>query len=424
MEDFIINFFHTHKTLFETLSYLIVFLGGILESIPLFGFIVPGQTIVILAGVLGKLNAVSIPLITLTAWLAVNIGDLISYLLGKKYGEGLLKKYKDYILITESQYLKTKTLLNEHPGKSIILGRFHPLTRSLAAFIAGTSGIPFTKFIRFSILGSFIWVISFISLGFVIGEGFETFAKMLGKFSVFATLIAILAISFIQYAKNNGYKFKKKDANLFILNIIFLFIFVVFGEITTKGNILNFIDQFGIHITQKLQSNFFLTLSLFFANLEPEHLIGISALLSAFLCLKGKIKHALFVFGTMSFGAIATYLTKILFMRPRPEFSMIPETGNSFPSGHATIGFLFISILYVIIKGKLTCVQKILFLTLGSLSIVAISISRVYLGVHYMTDVIGGCILGLWCITSGVIVLRFSPWIWYKINRKHTVPNL
>lgn len=424
MEDFILNFFHAHKTLFETLSYLIVFLGGALESIPLFGFIIPGQTIMILAGVLGKLDAVPLPLIALTGWVAANIGDLIGYLLGKKYGEGLLKKYKDYILITEAQYIKTKTLLNEHPGKSIILGRFHPLTRSLASFIAGTSGIPFIKFIKFSILGSFLWVVSFISLGFIIGEGFETFAKMLGKFSLFATVVAILLVLFVQYAKNNGYTFKKRDANLFILNIVFLFSFVIFGELATKGSALSSIDTLGTSITNLLHGNLFLTISLFFANLEAEHLIGIGALLSALLCLQGRIKHALFVFGTLSFGAISTYVTKVLFMRPRPELSLITETGNSFPSGHTTIGFLFIFIIYVVLKDRCSTFQKVVYLLAGSLGVIAISLSRVYLGVHYLTDVIGGCILGFWCLTSGIIVLRFSSWVWYKINRRHDIPNL
>lgn len=94
-----------------------------------------------------------------------------------------------------------------------------------------------------------------------------------------------------------------------------------------------------------------------------------------------------------------SYLIKIFVHRTRPDVSLLIEDTYSFPSGHATISIAFYGfITYVLIKNYKK-LGKIISLILGILLIGLIGFSRLYLGVHYTTDVLGGYIIGgIWLV--------------------------
>ena len=94
---------------------------------------------------------------------------------------------------------------------------------------------------------------------------------------------------------------------------------------------------------------------------------------------------------------ILNRLLKVIIKRPRPQaFALVIENGYSFPSAHAMIGFAFYGfIVYLIMKSKKSKIQKIIYSTLLSLLIFLIGISRIYLGVHYASDIVGGFLIAL-----------------------------
>ena len=131
-----------------------------------------------------------------------------------------------------------------------------------------------------------------------------------------------------------------------------------------------------------------------------------------FLALQGRYRTALVVLITAASGEIATSAMKNIFLRPRP--TVVPHlrdvASTSFPSGHAmesAIIYLTLgAMLMRIVEGRLTklyCIGMAIFVTF------LVGVSRVYLGVHYPTDVIGGWIFGfLWASLCWLVSQRFE----------------
>lgn len=110
---------------------------------------------------------------------------------------------------------------------------------------------------------------------------------------------------------------------------------------------------------------------------------------------------------TTAIGAgLTIYTTKIFFHRLRPLDALITEKSFSFPSGHALISIaLYGLITYIIYRNYQKKSQKITIASIGTLLILLIGISRLYLGVHYFSDVIGGYFIGSIWLTIGVVLI-------------------
>lgn len=105
---------------------------------------------------------------------------------------------------------------------------------------------------------------------------------------------------------------------------------------------------------------------------------------------------------------ILNNLLKIIFLRPRPNVNnLILESGYSFPSGHSSTGMAFygylIYLIYKYVNNKKIKISLIIFL---SLVIVAIGLSRIYLGVHYASDVLAGYIVSIIHLTIYITILE------------------
>jgi len=116
-------------------------------------------------------------------------------------------------------------------------------------------------------------------------------------------------------------------------------------------------------------------------------------------------------------GSVAfTSLGKLAFHRPRPEMAIYAENSFSFPSGHATIAISFYGFMaYLLIRFSQGWNRKVNIFFATALIILAIGFSRIYLGVHYISDVWSGYLVGsLWLI----IAIAFSEWLRQKNGLK------
>ena len=134
----------------------------------------------------------------------------------------------------------------------------------------------------------------------------------------------------------------------------------------------------------------------------------ITILIVAFLYIKKHYREALFLAITMSACGLSMPLLKNIFSRERPNFYRLIEiSGYSFPSGHTTSATTMYLTLAIVVLSIMNKLNKYFIFSIAVIGIVIIGSSRIYLGVHYPTDVMAGICLGI-SIVSTVYVLYYS----------------
>ena len=133
---------------------------------------------------------------------------------------------------------------------------------------------------------------------------------------------------------------------------------------------------------------------------ESRVIVLLVLVVSIFLYQKNQKQRIAELWLTVAGSVGFTYLLKIVFDRPRPADALVLETSASFPSGHATVAMAFYGfIIYLLLKQTSKKINRILIGLCGALIITAIGFSRLYLGVHYLSDVLVGYLVGgLWLL--------------------------
>src|SRR3989344_3143871 len=186
-------------------GYPIVFLSALLEASPFFGIFIPGQTIVMIGGFYAKLGVLNIYYVIVLSALGAIIGDLIGYVLGRRYGYSFIRDYGKYFFFKKEYFKKTKELMNEHTGKTIIIGRFNSITRAFAPFVAGSSKVPFKKFLFYNIAGGISWGVFFSLVGYIFGKAYKVASRYINGLLLVFFIAAVLAAYFYV-----GHKRRKK----------------------------------------------------------------------------------------------------------------------------------------------------------------------------------------------------------------------
>ena len=183
---------------------LIIFLVSLAESIPMIGLLVPGSTIVVLAGFLvlhGKCTLLL--LITITTAGAL-LGDLLSFWLGYRYGTKLLKirTFQNHHHLVK----RAELFFVEHGGKSIFFARFLGPIRGITPFIAGLSGMNGQLFRGYALISAILWGICYPCLGYLGGNSWQNAQSLSTKFGL-AIILILLATILNYWIRRN---FKKK----------------------------------------------------------------------------------------------------------------------------------------------------------------------------------------------------------------------
>lgn len=189
-------------------------------------------------------------------------------------------------------------------------------------------------------------------------------------------------------------KYIKQYKNRFILLGVCFSLFIILSILVSFG-ITNSIDTLVHSYILNIRNDNLTAILKIITNLAgASFLLAFSTILLIFSKQK---KISLLVLINLISAFLINEITKSIFTRTRPVgINLIDETGYSFPSGHSMVALSFYGfITYILFKQTKNKYNKILLLTTFSIIIISIGFSRIYLGVHYLTDVIGGFLLSI-----------------------------
>lgn len=405
------TFLNSSFLAFHHWGYIVVFFATAFEATPLFGLFVPGLVITIIAGFAAKLGILDIGDVIVVASAGAILGDFIGYLLGKKYGISFLDRYGKYFFFRKAQFEKTKHFMNENTGKAIVIGRFNSLTRSFAPFVAGATNTPFRKFIMFNIIGGISWATSFVIIGYVFGQEYETASRYIGGVTTIAIVTGIAIAYLYRFIDKRKHIFSKYHLYVLILNIFSLYIFAKMVEDVIDAEAVIKLDVWLNTNVILLWTPYLNKVMIFITNIASPFNLSIFSIFLLLVFVAKKNWHYVVLLTTgMIGGAVLETVIKFIIHRERPINSLIDASGYSFPSGHATMATIFFIILLYILKkewGMKNKILKMIFILVLILIIFLVGISRIYLNVHWFSDVVAGFALGIFWITSLILIFRF-----------------
>lgn len=183
--DWIIPFVQQH-------GYWMVGMVLLVENM---GIPVPGELILITAGLVAFEGQLDIQAIAIWAILGAIVGDNLGYLLGRRFGPALLRGYCRIFRVTQERLEHTQAVFLRYSGWAVFLGRFVALLRIFAGPIAGVLGMSWRHFLVCNAAGAVIWVIAILGGSYIFGANIRSIVSAVG---IWGVIIAAAAVFYIK----------------------------------------------------------------------------------------------------------------------------------------------------------------------------------------------------------------------------------
>src|ERR687895_174724 len=178
-----------------------------LETAAFVGLLVPGETAVVVGGVVAERGGVELVPLVGFVWLAAARGALVSFLLGRRLGRPFLERHGRRFQLTPDRLARVDRFDARHGGKAVLLGRFTGLVRAVSPFVAGASGLALRPFVLWSAAGALLWATTFTLVGYGFSESFaqsgETAARI-GAGAAVAAALGFVAVGRLRSGRGGG----------------------------------------------------------------------------------------------------------------------------------------------------------------------------------------------------------------------------
>jgi membrane-associated protein len=182
----------------ETLgAWTYALVGGLafLETGAFVGLLAPGETAVVLGGVVAAQGEVNFVAMLLLVWVAAAAGDLASFVLGRRLGRRFLVARGPRFGVTPPRLARVEDFFDRHGPKAILVGRFVGIVRAVAPFLAGSSGMRLRAFLPWSVLGTAAWAATFTVVGYVFHRSFSAAADYAAHGAFALAVVAGVALA-------------------------------------------------------------------------------------------------------------------------------------------------------------------------------------------------------------------------------------
>ena len=196
--DFVLHFDKYLETILQNygiLTYLVLFIIIFMETGLVFTPLLPGDSLLFVAGTLAGSGLLRISLLFFILSIAAIVGDSLNYWIGNYFG----RKISSGKFVKKEYLERTQEFYKKHGIKTIILARFVPIIRTFAPFVAGLGKMEYKKFFLFNTIGGILWVAIFLYAGFFFG-GIELIEKNL-TYVIFGIIFISLIPIFWEFLK-------------------------------------------------------------------------------------------------------------------------------------------------------------------------------------------------------------------------------
>lgn len=431
-----------------TLTYGAVFLVSVSESLALVGLLVPGTVIMFGVGAVVAVGSLGLlPVLVLAAAGAIT-GDGISYWLGYHYQDSLRRiwPFSRYPAMLQNG----ESFFHRHGGKSVLFGRFVGPVRPVIPVVAGMLGMAPLNFAVVNFLSAVGWALAYILPGVLFGSSLAVAGAVSSRLALLILLTVVSCWLFVSLGRrllllglrrgSGWFKMLKEwagtEASAFWLLrpvkkiIIYLFrnqageewfvglmalaiitavwVFLGILQDVLARDPLVLTDQAVYHFFQALRTPWADQIMVAVTELGDAFVnIALTGSLLLVLVIRRCYRAATFLFLAMAGGFLLVVALKLLIHLPRPVVIYHGAAVYGFPSGHTTMSVVLYGFLAILMARGLAGAWRWGLVVSALLFSFIIAFSRLYLGAHWLSDVLGGFFLGIsWVAFLGIAYHR------------------
>lgn len=412
-------------------TYLLVGVMAFAETGAFLGFVAPGEVTVIVGGVVAGQGQINVVALIAIVWSCAVLGDVTSYVIGGRLGRGFLVKHGARVKITEERLEKVEDFFARRGGLTIIVGRFLGLVRPIAPFLAGSTKMPFRRFIAFDIVAAGAWSTTFVVLGYVFWHSFDQVTAIAKKGALAFGAVVCLGVGLVWLVRHRvevrdrlrrtragraierplvfawnritpgelGLELTTLLAAVAVGSFAYVGYIIVLQDVATTPGDLRALD-----IANSLRGDLLVDAAKIVTWLGAAPVTWTATLLAAaLLALRNRWLEAIVLVVGMSLTILGVHVTKDAMDRPRPDDPLAGSAGSSYPSGHEAYAVAWTAIAVAFSRAA-PALHRVAFLVVAIAIAVIVGLSRIYLHVHYLSDVLGGAGLAVTCFGVCAVV--------------------
>ncbi len=432
-------------------TYVLVGVMAFLETGAFVGLVAPGEFTVIVGGVIAGQGTIEIlPLIGLT-WACCIAGDSTSFFIGRRLGRGFLERHGPKFKITHERLDQVEDYFKRHGGKTILIGRFIGLVRAVAPFVAGSSGMRYGRFIPYSVIGTGLWATGYLLLGFFFYRSFHQVASIAGRATfVFGILVALIVAvvwtyrqlrddekraAFVAWVERQSRRPLLRPLAAVgrgtwravihpVWRVVWPQVKFVWGRITPGDLGLELttavavagvgayvfvaylvtvdmdpgptpMDASLLDLAGNLRTGFGVDVAKVVSVFGSSPVVGGLTLVAAvLLAMRKRPVELLALVVSVLLVYVAVHVTKGAVDRPRPPHPLAGTWGSAYPSGHAAYSTTYVAMAVIAARVLPNLASRATLVIVALVASAAIGASRVFLEVHWPSDVAGGWGIG------------------------------
>jgi undecaprenyl-diphosphatase len=417
---------------------------------------------VIVGGVVAGQGEISLFVLISIVWACAVAGDVTSYTVGRRLGRAWLIRHGDRLKITEDRLEQVERFFEKRGGATILIGRFIGFVRALAPFIAGTSRMPLSRFLPYDVLGAGAWAATFATLGYVFWHSFDRLTTYVSRgLFAFSTVVVVAAalVALVQLRRDPEKRRRVREwlearrdrrgwslvvriagptwrlvgrptsavadlaarfgmdrltpgglglelTTLLALYVVGTYSFFFIGGIASQPGVPR-IDDLAADLSRELAMDPVIEVAKVVTEIGSFPVVVLVALATvSWTLLRRRWIEAVTITVGVALTPVLVGLAKGAYDRARPSGGLVDFHDAAYPSGHTAQAVALVACAVVLVRGGVGWAVRFAAVTVAIGIVVVVGMTRVYLRVHYLTDVLGGAALGvaLWSLL-GVLAL-------------------